>query len=151
VQTVVVIAAWVLVAGFVTTAQQPADAPHKIVKSYLEIQAQLASDRFEGVKSPAQSIATEAKGLGTGGADLEKAANALEAASDIKSAREAFGALSDAVIALAKTDAWQDAASGLRLVYCSMAKRSWLQRDEQIRNPYFGTQMLTCGETRPLR
>ena len=27
-----------------------------------------------------------------------------------------------------------------------MVKRSWLQKDEKIRNPYYGSTMLECGE-----
>jgi hypothetical protein len=27
-----------------------------------------------------------------------------------------------------------------------MVQRSWLQKDEKISNPYYGSAMLTCGE-----
>jgi Cu(I)/Ag(I) efflux system membrane fusion protein len=37
-------------------------------------------------------------------------------------------------------------------LYCSMAFNNrgaiWLQQDEDIRNPYFGAQMLKCGEVK---
>jgi len=36
-------------------------------------------------------------------------------------------------------------------VYCDMAKASWLQMDRKIRNPYYGKEMLECGEIRRAR
>ena len=37
-------------------------------------------------------------------------------------------------------------------LFCSMAFNnrgaSWLQQDEDVRNPYFGAQMLKCGEVK---
>jgi hypothetical protein len=59
--------------------------------------------------------------------------------------------LSDAVIALVQTDGFTEAAADLRLAYCPMAKRSWLQRDDRLRNPYYGSAMLSCGEFKPLK
>jgi hypothetical protein len=29
-----------------------------------------------------------------------------------------------------------------------MAKKPWLQQDGSLRNPYYGSQMLTCGSFR---
>ena len=31
-------------------------------------------------------------------------------------------------------------------VYCPMKKASWLTKEQSIRNPYYGSAMLTCGE-----
>ena len=138
-------------------AQQQASSPSSteatrgIVKTYLEIQGHLAADKFEDVKGPARTLTSQAAALGREGADLAKAATAFAAASDVKTARDAFGALSEAVIARVKADGSKEAAADLRLAYCPMVKQSWLQRDEQIRNPYFGSSMLTCGEFKPLR
>ena len=74
-----------------------------------------------------------------------KAAKSLETASDLKAARERFGALSDGVIAAAKAENFKD-VPGVKVGYCSMVDRSWLQKDEKIRNPYYGSSMLECGE-----
>jgi Cu(I)/Ag(I) efflux system membrane fusion protein len=76
---------------------------------------------------------------------MAKAAKAVAAATDIKAAREAFGPLSDAVIAAAKAEGWKD-LSDVKLAYCPMVKQSWLQKEEKIHNPYYGTAMATCGE-----
>ena len=118
------------------------DSVKAIVNSYLEMHAALAADKVEGVKKPAAAIAAEAGRLGAGGAAIAKAAKAVEQASDLKTARDAFGPLSDAVIAAAKAANIGD----VKVAYCPMAKGSWLQKDDKIKNPYYGSQMLTCGE-----
>ena len=76
---------------------------------------------------------------------MAKAAKAVGESTDIKVAREAFGALSDAVIAAAKAEGWKDLGD-TKLAFCPMVKRAWLQKEEKIRNPYFGSTMLECGE-----
>lgn len=115
-----------------------------VVASYLEIQAELAADKIDGVKQSAAAIAEQAAGMGEPGAAIVKAARAVEAAGDVKAAREAFGPLSDAVIAAAKAEGWQG-LDGVKVAFCPMVNRSWLQKGDAIRNPYYGSQMLTCG------
>ena len=113
-----------------------------IVNSYLEIHAALAADKVEGVKAPAAAIAAEAGRMEMSGAAIAKAAKEVEQAKDLKAARTAFGPLSDAVIAAAKAANLGD----VKVAYCPMVKGSWLQKDATIKNPYYGSQMLTCGE-----
>jgi len=121
------------------------DAMKAIVGSYLEIQGRLAADKLEGIKPAARAIGEEAARMATEGAAIVKAAKALEAAADLKTAREAFGGLSDAVIAAGTAAGWKDIPD-LRVAYCPMIRKSWIQKDDAIRNPYYGTGMLTCGE-----
>ena len=133
-----------LVTTMIGIRLQASDAMKAIVGSYLEIQKQLATDKIDGVKGPATSIATQAARMGTAGQDIAKAAAALEQAADLNAAREAFGPLSDAVIAAAKAEGWKDMGD-VKVAYCPMVKRSWLQKEDQIRNPYYGAAMSTCG------
>ncbi len=121
------------------------DAMKAIVGSYLEIQAQLAADKVNALKKPADAIVAKATEMGAGGAAMATAARTVGGATDLKTAREAFGALSDAVIAAAKAEGWKD-LSDVKLAFCPMVNRSWLQKDEKIRNPYYGAGMLECGE-----
>src|SRR5687767_5491895 len=79
-----------------------------IVQSYVTIQSQLASDKVDDVKEQARAIAAQAKSMGNGGADIAKAAASLEAAADLKAARDAFGALSTAVLAAGNAEGWKD-------------------------------------------
>lgn len=130
-------------------AQTPPDTTTPLVKSYLEIQHALAADRFADVKAPAKTLASQASALGADGAAIAKAASAVESAADIGAARQAFGPLSDALIARVQA-AGSRGDGELKLAFCPMIRRSWLQRDAQIRNPYFGASMSTCGEFKPL-
>ena len=81
---------------------------------------------------------------------MASAAADLEKAGDIKAMRDAFGPLSDAVVSAAKADGWTD-VKGLKLAYCPMVKRSWLQAGETIQNPYYGKSMPGCGEFKAMQ
>ena len=133
------------------SAAKSPDATRAIVKSYLEIQAHLAADRYEDLKGPSSLLVSQAAALGKEGTELARAASTFAAASTLVEARDAFGPLSDAVIARVKADGSADVAAELRLGFCPMNRKSWLQREEQVRNPYYGTKMLTCGDLKPVK
>jgi len=63
--------------------------------------------------------------------------------------RNLFKALSDAVIAVARSDPPSAAvAPKLYVAYCPMAPGDggrWLQTTQEIANPYFATRMKECG------
>ena len=118
-----------------------------IVESYLQIHAQLIADKTDGVKPAAAAIVKQAEAMGAGGAAIGKAATAVSAAKDLKAAREAFGPLSDAVKAAVDASGPATAKTlNLKLAFCPMVNRSWLQKEEKLRNPYYGSAMLECGE-----
>ena len=125
-------------------AAQSTGAIESIVGSYLEIQTLLSADKIDGVKPLASNIASKAESLGAQGAPIAKAAKAVGSATDLKTTREAFGPLSDAVIAAAPPDRLKQL--GVKKAFCPMVNRSWLQKDEKIRNPFYGSAMLDCGE-----
>jgi Cu(I)/Ag(I) efflux system membrane fusion protein len=90
-------------------------------------------DMFAGMKS---SVLNGAKGTVSAG-DLEKR-------------RADFEVLSNALIAL--IDRYGVTGTTLYKQYCPMAFEDkgsyWISDKRQIRNPYFGTMMLSCGEVR---
>jgi Cu(I)/Ag(I) efflux system membrane fusion protein len=132
------------VLSFASTLEA-SDALKAIVGSYLEIQARLAADKADGIKAAAQTIEQQGARMGAGGEAIVKAAKAIEGAADIKAARDAFGPLSDAVIAAGNAESWKDVPD-IRVAYCPMVSKSWLQKGDAIKNPYFGASMLNCGE-----
>ena len=76
-----------LVCAIVAGARvQASDAMKAIVGSYLDIQAQLAADKTDGVKPAAQAIGDQASRMGAAGEAIAKAAKAVGAAADIKAA-----------------------------------------------------------------
>jgi hypothetical protein len=131
----------------VAEAQQK-PAAQAVVDSYLQIHSALAGDTLDGVPAAVEALVAQAKAMGgPAGGQAVKAARAVAAAKDVKVAREAFKPLSDAVIAIVRQD---PKGHEVKLAYCPMADASWLQKDEQIKNPYYGSSMLTCGEFRPI-
>jgi hypothetical protein len=151
---VVILAAVLFGAGALEGAQAPPtsspDALRAIVKTYLDIHALLAQDKFDELKGPAGTLASQTAALGTDGAALAKAATAFAGAKDLKVARDAFAPLSAALIGQVKANGSPDLASDLRIGYCPMNRHSWIQREEMARNPYYGTAMLTCGSVTPV-
>jgi hypothetical protein len=149
----VTFSAFVLACAGVLAAPQSqassSDALRGVVKTYLEIHALLTQDKFSDVKGPAGTLASQTAALGKD-SGLAKAATTFAAAKDLKSARDAFGPLSDALIARVKADGSKDLVSDLKVGYCPMNSKSWMQREESARNPYYGTAMATCGTVKPV-
>jgi hypothetical protein len=125
-----------------------------LVNAYLTAQARLAADDLVGAKSAFASVvsATQPNEL-TATPELRKrlaqAATSGAAAADIAHARTAFAGLSDAM------QSWLGAQTNplsepLTLAHCPMALdgkgSKWLQLGAAVRNPYFGSEMLTCGD-----
>lgn len=71
-------------------------------------------------------------------------AGIIGTATDIKNQREAFASFSVAMIILAK--AVKLSQQPVYIDYCPMKKNYWLSADSQIKNPYYGNSMLTCGK-----
>ena len=131
-----------------------------IMDNYLAIQSALAGDSIEGVSEKAKALAEATEGLhgeamkdgqhlhGAGTHVLMKAidssARKLAAKKDIGSAREEFGVLSEKMIAYQK-ELGDKGSKKAQTFVCDMARNSWLQEGDAVRNPYYGSKMLTCG------
>ena len=96
------------------------------------------------IKDAARTIVSEAAKLGSSAAPIQTAAGEFQQSGDLKSARAAFGRLGDAIITYARTSN-VSIGSGVKVAYCPMARKYWLQRATTIQNPYYGSRMLTCG------
>ena len=112
---------------------------------YLTIQSELAKDSIKTVSEHANAIAKAVRGDETKmlPTDIAKQADALAGAKNIKAAREAFKPLSASVV---KYRADHKIKGPYREAYCPMAKASWLQTEKEIKNPYYGKEMLDCGD-----
>jgi hypothetical protein len=69
---------------------------------------------------------------------------------NIKLQREVFSSLSNSFIdVLKKAD---KAGSKIYIQHCPMALKGkgadWISKEEEIKNPYFGDQMMECGEVK---
>jgi Cu(I)/Ag(I) efflux system membrane fusion protein len=79
---------------------------------------------------------------------LKKSTQHIEHLSDIKAVRENFISISNAMIAIAES--FDPASSPMYVQHCPMADTNrgadWLSMEKEIQNPYFGQDMLGCGE-----
>lgn len=75
---------------------------------------------------------------------LVKDASAIASVKDLKKQREYFSAFSDNMAALAKVT--KLGHGDIYKAYCPMKKASWLSKESAIKNPYYGSAMLTCGK-----
>ena len=115
-----------------------------MVAPYLRIAEALSADRIAGVTDAAGAIAALVPRVDSPAEFVLAPALALQRSADVASARVAFGKLSTALLTLAR----QNKAAlpdGVKVAYCPMARKYWMQVGEEIRNPYYGKAMLECG------
>jgi membrane fusion protein, copper/silver efflux system len=140
----------------------------KLLRHYLAIQTSLANDDFAGAKKAGEKFATALKGTGVsplkGEArkiwaqsldNLSAGTDRVLGAQNIEALRQGFERLSTGM-AGAIERLGVDIKGPVFELFCPMAfdnkGATWLQQDQDIRNPYFGAEMLKCGEVRrPLK
>lgn len=125
------------------------DALDAVYQEYLNLNQALVNSSAEEAKIAAHTLELGAKEL-TNGSLVANSAATISEASTINEQRAAFSDLSSALIVMVKESG---VASGEVYVdYCPMAFNNtggyWLSSEKGIKNPYFGDQMLTCGETK---
>ena len=86
----------------------------------------------------------EQKAFTAGNPTLSLHARHISESTDIAHQRGHFGSLSTAMASLAKQGHLSD--QPVYEEYCPMKKAYWLSNEAAIRNPYFGSSMLTCGK-----
>ncbi len=122
------------------------DALNAVFEHYEKLTEALVKGDAAAAKISAAAIETGAPAADPSG-KLGESAKAIGAASDIKAQRDAYSVLNHTFIQLAKTSG----VSGgeLYVEFCPMALDNkgaqWLSRSKEIRNPYFGDEMLNCG------
>jgi len=129
------------------TATRATTAPASlkpIVDPYLRIQRALNADSLGDSRNDARRIAAEAGQLGANGAAIEAAAGAFQKAADLEAARTAFAGLGDAIMIYAK-DSGATIGDQIKVAYCPMVRKYWLQKGGKIQNPYYGKAMSDCG------
>jgi Cu(I)/Ag(I) efflux system membrane fusion protein len=122
-----------------------AQAPAALVDPAMAIQVALAHDTLEGVAAQAKALAQAATALGPSAAPLAAAATQLATKTDLAEARTAFGNVNETLIAYMKAQGLEP-PSGVRIAYCPMADKHWVQKDGAVENPYYGSKMLACGD-----
>ncbi len=145
--TTLLAAVGLLLSITVRAADNPAlmEPVKSVLDHYLMIQTEFAKDSLKGLDEHANAIAKAVKGdeMKMLSPDVTKQAETLAKTKDLKAAREAFKPLSASLV---KYLADNKAGKGVyHEGYCPMVKASWLQKEKDVRNPYMGKAMLTCG------
>lgn len=141
--------------------KQAKEALQPLYTAYLKWKDALTNDDF----SEAQKMATNMKSavdkinmsLFKGDAhnawmdfqsSLSKSLEHIQHISDIKKLRKAFQPVSATMIEMTTT--FNPLDGTIYVQHCPMADNNkgadWLSKEKEIRNPYFGSSMLTCGE-----
>jgi len=87
---------------------------------------------------------TEQKALNGSKPLLVAEARSIAGSKDITKQRDVFISFSDGFIQLAKSA--QVSKDKIYIDYCPMKKAYWLSEGAQVKNPFYGNQMLTCGK-----
>jgi hypothetical protein len=122
----------------------------QLLNSYYQVKDALISGNSNTAAMYAQAFLKSANGIsnrtiseGSRNA-LVKDAGVISESKDLKKQREVFANLSTNMYALAKSLTLT--AEPIYYQYCPMKKSYWLSPDKAIKNPYYGSAMLTCGK-----
>ncbi|MFP4499539.1 MAG: efflux RND transporter periplasmic adaptor subunit [Candidatus Hydrogenedentota bacterium] len=121
-----------------------------VFEAYMPVQEALAHDNIDKaqVALPLLEEAVEAVPEKKMRESLAAAVADLASAKDLKTMRDAFKPLSNTLIEAIRRVELADAGP-IYQIHCPMAfdfdGADWLQRDQEIRNPYFGDEMFSCG------
>ena len=123
------------------------DKLNAVYQHYTHLTTALVNADLAEAKVAASAIELGAKALDNGAA-LTATAAKIAAAANIDSQRTLFAELSNDFIARVKSSGLT--AGEVYVEYCPMALNdkgaSWLSNQKEIRNPYFGESMMSCGE-----
>ncbi|OLY95050.1 Protein of unknown function [Cnuella takakiae] len=124
------------------------DGLNAVYQQYQQLTSALTNGKLAEAKIASNALEAGAAEV-QGGKGLASAAARIVEAPSIEKQRAHFASLSDAMIGLVKKAGVE---GELYMDYCPMALDNkgayWLSTDKEIRNPYFGEEMLTCGEVK---
>ncbi|KUJ56364.1 MULTISPECIES: DUF3347 domain-containing protein [Chryseobacterium] len=119
----------------------------KLLENYLTIKNSLISGDSKAAHSAGTAFYEQIKNEAnfTQKAELLKAAEKFNNAGDIEKQRNVLGDVSGALWKVVKNS--DKINQPVYYQYCPMKKMYWVSKDKDIKNPYFGSSMLTCGKT----
>lgn len=120
-----------------------------VYQHYIHLTTALTNSDAAEAKIAANAIEAGAKEIERGSVIASTAAK-ITSAADIEAQRNAYSTLSNSIIDLVKKSGLK--SGELYVDYCPMALNdkgaNWLSNKKEIRNPYFGEKMMTCGEVK---
>ena len=131
-------------------AQEKTTQPSQILQSYFSIKNALVAGNTNNASMSAQEFVKALNGADpqtineTSRSALLKDAGQISENRDIKHQREHFATFSTDMYALAKSVKLTGEPG--YYAYCPMKKAYWLSNEAVIKNPYYGSVMLTFGK-----
>lgn len=137
---------------YTAQAQDAADTPRlsEMLQSYYNIKDALVAGNNKTASESAAAFIKNLNGISDNPVSksdvkmLLKDAGAIADAKSIDKQRAAFSNFSSNMTTVAKTLKLSD--KPVYIQYCPMKKSSWLSSEQAIKNPYYGSSMLTCGK-----
>jgi hypothetical protein len=127
-----------------------ASQPSQLLTQYYSIKDALVAGNANIASAKAEDFLRVANGIdykviSEGNINaLVKDATSISETKDLKEQRLHFANLSNNMVVLAK--AMKLGEQPVYETYCPMKKAYWLSASKTIKNPYFGSSMLTCGK-----
>ena len=124
-----------------------------VLNKYLLLVKSMGDDNEQQSLTLFSELRTEIQNLNTpDGALLVKGLSAVQSGS-LASLRDSFSLFSAAMIKVIQnskqTEPYSEESIKSSVAFCQMAPGRWLQDSNIIHNPYFGSEMLTCGVFEP--
>ena len=138
-----IVAITVTLFGFSAYAQNTSN----LLNNYISVKnALVSSDSKEaGTAISALNEAVKSEDNFSQKADLLKATEKLSKAGDnLEKQRAAFNDVSTVLWKVVKSS--DKVNQPVYYQYCPMKKAYWLSKEKEIKNPYYGSSMLTCGK-----
>jgi ribosomal protein L19E len=116
-----------------------------ILDSYLQVKDALVSSDQKKAADEAERLSKliEQKSLSKDDGPMLATAKTIARSNSIEEQRKAFAELSVRLWKLVKNS--KDIDRSVYYQYCSMKKSYWISDSPVIKNPYYGSSMLTCG------
>ncbi|MBM4368651.1 MAG: DUF3347 domain-containing protein [Deltaproteobacteria bacterium] len=108
-----------------------------VLQAYVGVNAALAADKSAAEPMAALAAATQK--------ELPEVSQALGplASMDIAGQRQGLNPQSAAIVSYLR--AHKGGAETVSEAFCPMANAGWVQAGDTVANPYYGSEMLTCG------
>ena len=128
-----------------TQLSQLLNSYYQVKNALIEGNSNTAALQAEAFLKTANGISNRTISEGSRNA-LVKDAGVISESKDLKKQREVFANFSTNMYALAKSLKLTE--EPIYYQYCPMKKAYWLSSDKAIKNPYYGSAMLTCGSVK---
>jgi hypothetical protein len=141
-KTLIFLAATII--GVTAFAQQM----DKILSSYMQVKDALVKSDSKSTGEFAITLrqAIEASKPFSEKESLLMAVHHLQTASGIEQQRVSFADVSMILWKVIRKS--KDVKQEVYYLYCPMKKMFWMSNESEIRNPYYGSKMLTCGNVK---